>query len=172
MHDFGFLSGQFAAAFTIPGTTVLTTTAFVAIYVLAIAMFVGQGGMKAALSPNRMHAEHIELVPTAAAPTARSRASAGGRAGYNSGMRDRISKQCRLVTKHYRLSDREQEIMEMFARGYSAKRVAAELLVTENTVNTHVKRMYTKLGVHKKQELIELLETFNPKTLDTDGGAG
>lgn len=168
MHDFGFISGQFASSLAIPGTTVLATTAFVAVYVLAVAMFIGQGGMKAALSPNRIFAEHIELVPTAAAPATRSRTSAGGRAGYDSGVRDRISKQCRLVTKHYKLSDRECEIMEMFARGYSAKRVAAELLVSENTVNTHVKRMYAKLDVHKKQELIELLETFNPKALKDD----
>lgn len=32
------------------------------------------------------------------------------------------------------------------------------LVVSENTVRTHSKRIYTKLDIHKKQELIDLLE--------------
>lgn len=40
----------------------------------------------------------------------------------------------------------------------------AELLsVSENTVRTHSKCIYVKLDVHKRQELIDLVERFEPE---------
>lgn len=78
---------------------------------------------------------------------------------------DRLSKQVALVRQHYRLSAREAEVMELIARGNTVARIAEVLVVSENTVRTHSKRIYTKLDVHKKQELRDLVETFNPKDL-------
>ncbi|MEG2369292.1 MAG: helix-turn-helix transcriptional regulator [Raoultibacter sp.] len=79
--------------------------------------------------------------------------------------RDRISKQCALLQQHYRLSAREAEVMELIVRGNSVVRIAEDLVVSENTIRTHSKRIYTKLAVHKKQELIDLVEVFNPQAL-------
>ncbi|MEG1830509.1 MAG: helix-turn-helix transcriptional regulator [Raoultibacter sp.] len=79
--------------------------------------------------------------------------------------RDRISKQCALLQQHYRLSAREAEVMELIVRGNSVVRIAEDLVVSENTIRTHSKRIYTKLAVHKKQELIDLVEVFNPRNL-------
>ncbi|MEG1517031.1 MAG: helix-turn-helix transcriptional regulator [Raoultibacter sp.] len=79
--------------------------------------------------------------------------------------RDRISKQCALMQQHYRLSAREAEVMELIVRGNSVVRIAEDLVVSENTIRTHSKRIYTKLAVHKKQELIDLVEAFDPRTL-------
>lgn len=78
---------------------------------------------------------------------------------------DRLSKQVALVRQHYRLSAREAEVMELIARGNTVARIAEVLVVSENTVRTHSKRIYAKLDVHKKQELRDLVETFNPKDL-------
>ena len=43
-------------------------------------------------------------------------------------------------------------------RGYTVARTAEELIVSENTIRTHSKRIYAKLDVHKKQELIDMLK--------------
>lgn len=76
------------------------------------------------------------------------------------GVPDRIAAQAQLLRTHYRLSARETEIMELIARGNTVARIAEMLVVSENTVRTHSKRIYTKLDIHKKQELIDLIDTF------------
>lgn len=77
-------------------------------------------------------------------------------------MRDRVSKQCEAIRLHFRLSARETEVMEHIARGDTVPRIAAELEVSENTVRTHAKRIYAKLGIHSKQELGDLIAQFRP----------
>ena len=44
--------------------------------------------------------------------------------------------------------------------GNTVARIAEQLFISENTVRTHTKRIYTKLDVHKKQELIDLVAQF------------
>ena len=52
--------------------------------------------------------------------------------------------------------------MEHIARGDTVARIAEKLGVSENTVRTHTKRVYTKLGIHSKQELGDLVQSFEP----------
>ena len=58
----------------------------------------------------------------------------------------------------YGLSQREVEVMEYLARGYSFQAIADRLCVSTSTVQSHAKHIYRKLGVHTKQELIELVD--------------
>ncbi len=44
----------------------------------------------------------------------------------------------------------------LLARGRSAAYIGDELGISANTVRGHVKSVYAKLGVHSKQELIDL----------------
>ena len=76
---------------------------------------------------------------------------------------DRIAVQAQRIRDHYRLSAREAEVMELLARGNSVARIAEMLVVSENTIRTHSKRIYSKLDIHKRQELIELVESFDPE---------
>jgi DNA-binding NarL/FixJ family response regulator len=46
-----------------------------------------------------------------------------------------------------RLTRREREVLELIARGFSNKRIAHELGVSEKTVKTHVGHVLAKLGV-------------------------
>ena len=70
-----------------------------------------------------------------------------------------------MLRQHYRLSAREAEVMELIARGNTVVRIAEELVVSENTIRTHSKRIYAKLNIHKKQELTDLIDSFNPNDL-------
>ena len=45
-------------------------------------------------------------------------------------------------------------------RGYSGKRISEVLVLSLNTVQTHTKNAYHKLGVHSHQELIDLVEAM------------
>jgi DNA-binding CsgD family transcriptional regulator/GAF domain-containing protein len=52
------------------------------------------------------------------------------------------------------LSCREQEIVELVARGLTTGQIAAVASITQNTVKQHLKRIFGKLGVHSRTELI------------------
>ena len=56
------------------------------------------------------------------------------------------------------LTRREREILGYLARGRSARYIAEDLVISENTVRAHVKRIYAKTGVHTKQELMSSVE--------------
>ncbi len=56
------------------------------------------------------------------------------------------------------LSRRETEVFALVARGRSLPYIAEALVLSKNTVHSHVCRVYDKLGVHSKQELIDLVE--------------
>jgi len=62
----------------------------------------------------------------------------------------------RSVTKSARsdcpLTDRELEIIQLVAQGYTNGRIARELWVTEQTVKFHLSNTYRKLGVANRTE--------------------
>lgn len=76
-------------------------------------------------------------------------------------LKDRISKQCLVLTKRYLLTTREAEVMELLVRGNTASDIASKLTISENTAKTHVKRLYAKLDVHKRRELLALFEELD-----------
>lgn len=61
-----------------------------------------------------------------------------------------------LPADYWNLSLREQEVVHLLADGKSFKEIASILMVSMNTVKTHVKRIYNKLGVHRRQEIIQV----------------
>ena len=58
------------------------------------------------------------------------------------------------------LSEREAQVAVLIAQGRSKAAIARCLYVSENTVRTHAKNAYSKLGVCSKTELETLLETL------------
>lgn len=50
------------------------------------------------------------------------------------------------------LSEREQEILDLLAQGQSNKSIAGRLYLSIRTVEGHLARIYTKLGVHSRTE--------------------
>ena len=58
------------------------------------------------------------------------------------------------------LTERETEIFAMLARGRNGQYVMDHYVISRNTVKSHVKHIYAKLGVHSQQELIDLVERY------------
>ncbi len=54
------------------------------------------------------------------------------------------------------LTVREKEILQLLTEGLSYKMVAANLDITYNTVNSHIKKIYEKLSVNSMGEAISL----------------
>ena len=52
------------------------------------------------------------------------------------------------------LSTREIEVMSMIAGGLTNGEIAARLFLAEKTVKNHVRRIYSKLGVHNRPAAI------------------
>ena len=63
----------------------------------------------------------------------------------------------RAREEQYGLSARELEVLELFAQGRSANWIADYLVISKNTVRTHLRNSYGKLGVHSRQELLDFL---------------
>ena len=56
------------------------------------------------------------------------------------------------------LRPRELEVMKLLCKGRTKSYIAETLYLTENTVRSHAKHLYTKLDVHSKQELMDLVD--------------
>ena len=56
-----------------------------------------------------------------------------------------------------KLTEREGEIAALLIKGKTYRMIACELHVSENTVKTHVKNIYSKAGVQSRTELMNLL---------------
>lgn len=70
---------------------------------------------------------------------------------------DSIERACRDIALQKGLTPREYDVLVVLAYGYSMARVQSELVISEGTAITHRRNLYRKLGVHSKQELIDLV---------------
>lgn len=59
------------------------------------------------------------------------------------------------IIETYRLTEREAEVLRCLLMGRSRPRIAQMLFISENTVNSHIKHIYSKLDVHGLQDLLD-----------------
>jgi len=52
------------------------------------------------------------------------------------------------------LSDRELEVLHLIAEGLSRQEIAAKLVLSLNTVKTHTRNIYGKLGVNNQMQAV------------------
>lgn len=61
------------------------------------------------------------------------------------------------LAAEFSLSARETEIVMLIARGFTTDNVAKKLVISPYTVNTHIRHVYEKVGIHKRSELIDYI---------------
>lgn len=85
-------------------------------------------------------------------------ASEEGGAALLDALRDTLEARCHSVAQQYALSPREEEVLGYLARGFSPTYIAKELVLSVSTVRTHVRNIYRKIGINKREELIHLID--------------
>ncbi len=63
------------------------------------------------------------------------------------------------IAEAYRLTRREREVLGLLARGHSFAAMENELCISHNTMKMHARNIYTKLEVHSRQDVINMVET-------------
>jgi DNA-binding CsgD family transcriptional regulator len=58
----------------------------------------------------------------------------------------------------FSLSPREQDVTRLIISGRNVPAICDELFISKHTVQTHVKHIYTKTGVSKRQQLLDLAD--------------
>lgn len=153
-YEVGVLSGNLlglAALHMQPGVDQLQVQVAIIVVSASLAMLVVPA------RPSRIRVEADEPArPLAASQDEGTRRAATARA-------------MRGLAERHGLTAREEEVCSLLASGRSRPYIRELLCVSKNTVDTHVKHAYAKLGVHSNQELVDLLEA--EERLDVASGS-
>lgn len=76
---------------------------------------------------------------------------------YESATEATVSLQAEFLEEH-EVSAREKEIIALLLKGLSNREIAEKLFISPNTVKTHIKNIYAKLGVSNRVLLFSLLQ--------------
>ena len=67
----------------------------------------------------------------------------------------------KAIAEEFRLSRREAEVLQYLGRGRSVPYMREVMTISKSTIETHIKHIYSKTGVHSKQELLDLSDDDN-----------
>ncbi len=81
---------------------------------------------------------------------------------YQEARRDVLGLACEELAASRGLTKREAELLRIFAQGRDAAYAERTLFLSRNTVKSYAKSLYVKLGVHSKQEVIDLVNASLP----------
>ena len=74
------------------------------------------------------------------------------------------------IAEHYGLSPRETEVFVLLAQGRNRTYIQNALFLAEGTVKTHTSRIYQKLGVSNRQDMITSCRSSTRRTCEAGGG--
>lgn len=64
------------------------------------------------------------------------------------------------VGNQYLLTEREVEVLGLYALGYTQSHVAEVLCLSEGTVHSHIKSIYAKTGLHSRQAILDYMNAY------------
>ena len=70
------------------------------------------------------------------------------------------------VAQTYELTSRQQEVFLRLARGRGAQFIAEDLCISLPTAKSHIYNIYLKLGIHSRQELLNLVDFNTEDAID------
>lgn len=73
------------------------------------------------------------------------------------GPRERLIVRCEQLAQMHALTARETEVLTLIAQRKTRSEIEQELFLSQNTVKTHVRHIYAKLGIHSKSDVCELV---------------
>ena len=62
-----------------------------------------------------------------------------------------------------KLAPREQEVLELVARGYLLKEIGDAMKLSQHTVDTYLRRIYEKLHVHSRSQAAAAYAEMKPQ---------
>lgn len=74
--------------------------------------------------------------------------------------RELMRNNTRQVQEQFMLSDRETEVLTMYALGMTQRKIAEKLCISPGTTHTHIKRIYAKTDLHSRQEILDYIERY------------
>ena len=77
-------------------------------------------------------------------------------AGATAPAPDQLDENCARLSDEFGLTAREREVFVLLAHGRNGRYIMDHLVISRNTAKSHIKHIYSKLGVHSHQELIDL----------------
>lgn len=143
------------------GLSLLTLLAFAAIYPLAGVLVFGISKARRQLGPRTSDSEEdsvTDCTHPADTPMPDEVSEGEANASDSNSIDNAFEGGVEGIAAASGLTRREREILGYLARGRSARYIAEDLVLSENTVWAHIKRIYSKTGVHTKQELISIVE--------------
>ena len=67
-----------------------------------------------------------------------------------------------LLMRAWRLTRREQEVARLVIDGLSTEDIATALFISAHTVRDHLKTMFGKMGVSRRQDMVAVLAGRTP----------
>lgn len=144
-------------------------TVLAALFVAVLLVFLGCTAWNELVTPRETAAEGEKeaaapLNDATAAPTTTSASDSSAAPSEAAALaaeptrRDALEARCTAVAVEAGLSPREAEVLVYLARGFTPAYIAKALVLSISTVRTHVRNIYRKLGVGKREELIHLID--------------
>lgn len=129
-------------------TELLTVfSAFFCVYVLSMTFLIARGRRSEA----QHHEAEVDSKYVSESEEQHQEEQPASRLRYASGAVD-------IVKQRHGLSEREAEILDLILRGKNVPAIAETLFISQNTVRSHVKRIYRATGIHTRQDLISYCE--------------
>lgn len=104
---------------------------------------------ESSVSPTAGHEGHASApqdeAPSPAAPTHRVPQVTPATAAHD----------CGRALEQFTLTEREREVFALLAQARTVEDIAQHLGISDNTVKTHIKRIYKKMGIHSRQDVID-----------------
>lgn len=104
--------------------------------------------------PAPLHCAALDTEPEEAAEGA----GPGGSNPLQVAPRMNLEERCEALAFRHHMGERATQVLCLYARGRTRARIEEELYISRGTVNFHLRNIYQTLGVHSRQELLDVLD--------------